>query len=643
MIFRLFFVLLVVFSNVSHAQPKENRVALVMGNSAYKTAPLKNPTNDAKDMAAKLKGMGFTVVERNNLTAKQIGSTLREFRSKLTPGSVALVYYAGHGLQIKGENYFPTVDAEIAGEEDVPNQSLAMRQIMDVLEDAKTRLNLVFLDACRNNPYQRSFRSSSDGLSRVNAPSGTLISFATRPGSVAADGTGRNGLYTGALLEAMDSRGDQIEQVLKRVVTRVKAGSNNQQEPWMEGSIDGEFCFGSCLVRTAQTGVSDDRALWDSVKDSRNVSDLKAYLNKFPQGLFSEVAANRIKSAEQSSAPQVMSAAPTQPSFKPIVVQQSTTFKDCQDCPEMVVIPAGNFLMGSNQDNFSKPVRNVNIRGFFIGKTEVTQGQWKAVMGNNPNPLTRCFSDDCPVENVSWNQVQIFINRLNSITGKKYRLPSESEWEYVALAGISNSSSLDDGSNKLNDYSWYFDNSSGKSHSVAGKKPNAFGIYDMHGNVWEWTQDCWNENYSGAPLDGSAWLTGDCTRRVYKGGSWYSGHRNLRASHRERFSSDRGNFYGGFRVAMSNTPTLSYADRLAARIKPNITYPAQAIPGNPRVAVEVQVAPDGTIINRKILESSGYKAWDDAMLRAIDKTEILPKDTDGSVPPLIVFSFRPLD
>ena len=150
----------------SFAQQKETRVALVIGNSAYKTSPLRNPVNDSRDMAAKLRALGFTVVERNNLVVKQIGSTLREFRSKLVPGSVALIFYAGHGLQIKGENYFPTVDAEISGEEDVPNQSLSMRQIMDVLGDAKTRLNLVFLDACRNNPYSRSFRSASDGLSR---------------------------------------------------------------------------------------------------------------------------------------------------------------------------------------------------------------------------------------------------------------------------------------------------------------------------------------------------------------------------------------------------------------------------------------------------------------------------------------------
>jgi len=230
----------------SWAQQGETRVALVIGNGAYKVSPLRNPVNDAKDMATKLRSLGFNVVERNNLTVKQIGSTLREFRGKLVPGSVALFFYAGHGVQIKGENYLPAIDAEIAGEDDIPNQSLAIRQVMDILGDAKTRLNLVFLDACRNNPYARSFRSAGDGLTRVVAPSGTLISFATRPGSVASDGDGKNGLYTGALLAAMNNVNQPIEQVLKRVVSIVKNLSNSQQEPWTEGSIEGEFCFAAC-------------------------------------------------------------------------------------------------------------------------------------------------------------------------------------------------------------------------------------------------------------------------------------------------------------------------------------------------------------------------------------------------------------
>ena len=122
--FAVILLTLLAFSGVAFSQQKEQRIALVIGNSAYKVSPLKNPVNDARDMANSLRGYGFTVIERNNLTVKQIGSTLREFRSKLTAGSIALVFYAGHGVQIKGENYLPAVDADIVGEEDVPNQSL---------------------------------------------------------------------------------------------------------------------------------------------------------------------------------------------------------------------------------------------------------------------------------------------------------------------------------------------------------------------------------------------------------------------------------------------------------------------------------------------------------------------------------------
>jgi hypothetical protein len=198
-------------------------------------------------MAARLRGLGFEVVERTNLTTRQIGATLREFRNKLASAAVGLVFYAGHGMQIRGENYLPAVDAEIASEEEVPNQSLALRQILDVLDAAKTRLNLVFLDACRDNPLARTLRSGASGLAKVEAPSGTLISYATRPGSVARDGTGRNGLFTSQLLRQMtDATDAPIEQVLKRVLAGVKKGSGGQQEPWWEGSLEGDFCFGRC-------------------------------------------------------------------------------------------------------------------------------------------------------------------------------------------------------------------------------------------------------------------------------------------------------------------------------------------------------------------------------------------------------------
>jgi uncharacterized caspase-like protein len=219
------------------------RIALVIGNGAYKDSPLKNPVNDARAVAAKLKALGFEVILKENLIQKQIGATLREFRSRLAPGSEALFFYAGHGLQVNGVNYLPAVDADISAEEDVPNQSLSVSQLLELMDSQKTRLNLVFLDACRNNPFTRSFRAAGGGLAKISPPSGTILSYATRPGNVAADGTGSHGLYTEYPLQAMDEPGVPIEQALKTVLGGVKKASSGKQEPWIEGGIEGNFYF----------------------------------------------------------------------------------------------------------------------------------------------------------------------------------------------------------------------------------------------------------------------------------------------------------------------------------------------------------------------------------------------------------------
>jgi formylglycine-generating enzyme required for sulfatase activity len=550
------------------AQQKEQRVALVIGNSTYKSSPLKNPVNDARDMAASLRSYGFTVIERNNLTVKQIGSTLREFRSKLTPGSVALVFYAGHGLQIKGENYLPAVDADIVGEEDVPNQSLSTRQIMDVLGDAKSRLNLVFLDACRDNPYARSFRSSSRGLGKENAPSGTLISFATRPGSVAGDGDGKNGLYTSVLLQQIKNTDQPIEQVLKRVVTGVKTASKGQQEPWMEGSIEGDFCFGECGKQIVQSGVSDERVFWDAIKDSKDINEIRAYLDKFPTGVYAGIARVRVARLDKTG-----TSLNADKSLQPSVsiansysqgVKQGKVFKDCIECPDMVVVPGGNYLMGTasepSPDPYSdvlpksigqkseKPQHLVKLKSFAIGKYEVTQEEWYEVMGNNPSKIK---GRNLPVEQVSWLEVQVFISKLNQKTGKKYRLPSESEWEYAARAGTTSDWISGNDESKLTSYAWFRENS--ESLQEVGKKmPNAFGLFDMYGNVWEWVEDNWHVNYSGAPIDGSPWLSTEYMfrgQRVVRGGSIWFGPSHLRSAYRVSFTESNRFDFTGFRLA----------------------------------------------------------------------------------------------
>ncbi len=215
---------------------------------------------------------------------------------------------------------------------------------------------------------------------------------------------------------------------------------------------------------------------------------------------------------------------------KPVVKEKGGTsmaagkiIKDCADCPEMVVIPAGSFDMGSSKGEPNEmPVHRVTIsRAFAIGKTEVTQGQWKALMGNNPSKFGNC-GDNCPVEQVSWDDAQAFIEALNAKTGKKYRLPSEAEWEYACRAGAQQEYC---GSDDLDSVGWYgglakpAGNSGKSTNPVATKQPNAWGLYDMSGNVWEWVEDVYHDSYKGAPADGSAWQ-GDSTLHVPRGGGW---------------------------------------------------------------------------------------------------------------------------
>jgi formylglycine-generating enzyme required for sulfatase activity len=217
---------------------------------------------------------------------------------------------------------------------------------------------------------------------------------------------------------------------------------------------------------------------------------------------------------------------------------------------EFVGIPAGSFQMGSNEDAEEKPIHAVNVPAFKMMTTEVTQGQWQGVMGNNPAEFKKC-GKTCPVEKVSWNDVQDFIKKLNQKTGKVYRLPSEAEWEYAARAGsITKYSWGDDIDCSKARYGFYSDEC-GKKESTDPVKsfhPNAFGLYDMHGNVWEWTQDCWNESYKGAPSDGSPWLKGECNRADVRGGSWYSGPTGLRSAYRDRSGRAVRNRYSGFRL-----------------------------------------------------------------------------------------------
>jgi len=237
------------------------RLALVIGNGKYPTAALKNPANDARAMARTLKELGFEVTLRENTTQRDLAAAIRQFGSSITPGSAALFYFAGHGMQVKGRNYLVPVDADIQLEDEVPYSTIDVSLVLDKMEVGKSAINLVILDACRNNPFARRFRSSSTGLAQMDAPIGTLIAFATAPGSVAQDGAGENGIYTKHLLENIALPGLPVEQMFKRVRVGVAKETSEAQIPWESSSMKGDFAF-----KEAQASASQDKLIEEAVR-----------------------------------------------------------------------------------------------------------------------------------------------------------------------------------------------------------------------------------------------------------------------------------------------------------------------------------------------------------------------------------------
>jgi tetratricopeptide (TPR) repeat protein len=240
----------------------EKRVALVIGNGRYETGPLRNPVNDANLVAATLRELGFEVISRTDVNLQQMGAAVREFSRKINNGSIGLFYYAGHGMQSAGRNFLIPVGAQIEAEGDVVLEALDLNSVLEQMGRANNRLNIVILDACRNNPFARSFRSGTQGLAQVNAPAGTFIAYATAPGQTASDGKGQNGLYTQELMANMRTPGLPIEEVFKRVRVQVRQKSNGLQVPWDASSLEGSFSFvgGSATTAAAPSVATESPA-----------------------------------------------------------------------------------------------------------------------------------------------------------------------------------------------------------------------------------------------------------------------------------------------------------------------------------------------------------------------------------------------
>jgi len=237
---------------------KNQRTALIIGNNAYQTVPLKNPVNDAEDMAATLRKMGFTVILKKNADHRTMEDTIRYFGKQLRKGGVGLFYFAGHGMQVDGRNYLIPIGAKIESESDVKYEAVDAGRVLGKMEDAENQINIVILDACRNNPFSRNFRTSERGLARMDAPKGSLIAYSTAPGEVAADGLERNGIFTKYLMKNMSVPNLPIELVLKQARIEVARATGGRQIPWESSSLMGNFYFNfeKSTINTEKTDKS---------------------------------------------------------------------------------------------------------------------------------------------------------------------------------------------------------------------------------------------------------------------------------------------------------------------------------------------------------------------------------------------------
>lgn len=286
----------------------EQRIALVIGNGDYASSPLKNPVNDATDMAKKLEALGFQVTRLLNASQTDMRRAIREFGSNLKKGGVGLFYYAGHGMQVQGRNFLIPVGADIKDEDEVQDYAVDAGMVLRKMQSAENRLNIVLLDACRNNPFARSFRSADRGLAQMDAPSGSMISYATAPGRTAMDGDGRNGLFTKHFLQALDQFGNmELSQLMKQVGKGVQTETGKMQVPWVSSSITGDFYFvrtprekqekNSSIERAPvkSSTLDDEEEFWLAIKNSSHVDDFKDYRAMYPQGRFTKIADIKIR------------------------------------------------------------------------------------------------------------------------------------------------------------------------------------------------------------------------------------------------------------------------------------------------------------------------------------------------------------
>ena len=601
--------------------PNPNGVAVVVGNRHYQEG-IPEVIYAHRDADAfkhyVVDVLGFdeaNVIDLRDATQAQMETAFgndRDHKGKLwsylsTEGSDVVVYYSGHGVpglrDRKGYLLPVNANPDTAHLNGYPIDQL-YANLGKLTEASSVR---VFLDAC--------FSGGSQGGMLIDAASPVFVSAelpalagkamavltAASGNQVASwDKDAEHGAFTHHLLEALYGKADidadgkvtarETKRYLDRHMTRaVRRAYLRDQQAGLHG--DGSLVLastpgGGYPQRPAVAG--DDRQPFtvSTEPDGASVRILSIE-ERYRPGMDLPAGEYRVEASLEGydTIVEVVRHGPERATEHRIELRRTERqwtpgrrFRDCPDCPEMVVIPAGRFRMGCvsglDCDNDEKPVRTVRIDALFaLSAHEVTFVEWDACVSTGGcggyRPNDRGWGrGDRPVINISWDDARSYVTWLSRRAGETYRLPSESEWEYAARAGSETKYHFGNAESELCRYGNHADTSTdfewrnalcsdgvgNMTAPVGSFRPNAFGLYDMHGNVREWVEDCWNGSYAGAPSDGDAWLSGECAQRVLRGGSWLLNPRNLRAAYRLRNTTGSRLNLNGFRVARTLTP-----------------------------------------------------------------------------------------
>jgi formylglycine-generating enzyme required for sulfatase activity len=612
------------FLLVPSVAQSEGRFALLIGNEAYAPAvgALANPHNDVAILEAALKGLGFEVDVEHDVGLGAMTRAVNAYARRVQaagPDAIGLFYYSGHGAADGNTNYLIPVDVKTTETGELWDQSMQLTEITRKLKrDAGNATHFVVFDACRNTLRLRQPGSravvQAKGFVPVAQENGMLIAYATAEGELASDVGAGAGPYANTLAEEIVKPGVEAVVMFRAVQRRVRAAI--RQEPYLGFNALGDIYLAGKVEPPAAAPVkppsqvrqSDAAEAWNATKDTTSIAVLELFIASYKDTYYAglarlrieelkkrqeaaELAANEAKkNADEEARPKAQAeqqrlalqqqradAARRDPALS-VVPGSGKSFRDCQACPEMVVVPAGHFTMGSpaNEPNrFGEELQVlVSIaRPFAVGVFAVTFDEWDAcVVGGGCNgyqPKDEGWGrGKRPVINVSWDDTKAYTAWLSHKTGMIYRLPSEAEREYFTRAGTTTpfwwGSSITpkqanyDGSAELYEGGGSKGENRRRTVPVDSFNPNPWGLYNVHGNVWEWTEDCWNDSNSGNPGNGTARTTGDCSERMVRGGSWLDQPAFLRSANRIRYygshSHDWRIYDRGFRVARTLTP-----------------------------------------------------------------------------------------